>query len=209
MSRTTGEHPTPRWSGSRPKGLLLGTLAITLGVVGAAAGQLTLAVFTDQGSVEATFSTGSVVLDADKIAALTLSAGALMPGDAVTDGVVVENDGTAELRYSVSASSTNADDKGLRDVLALTVKTVDATTAETPCDDFDGTTLVDSVLGASTAALGAPAAGLDDGDRTLGAGVSETLCFRISLPLGAGTQYQGATTTTTFTFAAEQTANNP
>ena len=181
-----------------------------LTLVGLGAGQLSLALFTDTESVDATFSTGTIILDAAKIDALTLTTSAMMPGDSVTDDVVVENDGTAQLRYALTTSSTNADGKALRDVLTLTVKTIDATTPGTPCDNFDGTTvLAATVLGASGAGFGDPAPGDDTGDRTLDAATNETLCFRVSLPSGTGNAYQGAATTTTFTFDAEQTANNP
>ena len=133
-----------------------------------------------------------------------------MPGDMVTDDVIVENDGSAQLRYAMSTSSTNADAKALRDVLTLTVKTIDVTTPGTPCDNFDGSsTLYSGVIGASTAGFGSPAAGAQAGDRTLDAAANETLCFRVTLPSGTGDAYQGASTTTTFTFDAEQTANNP
>jgi predicted ribosomally synthesized peptide with SipW-like signal peptide len=181
-----------------------------LAVIGIGAGQLSLALFTDQETVAGTFDTGSIVLDDVKIDALTLSTGAMMPGDSVTDGVVVENDGTAQLRYAMSTTSTNPDAKSLRDVLTLTVKTIDVTTPGTPCDNFDGTTvLAATVLGASGAGFGSPTAGAQGGDRVLNGGTNETLCFRASLPSGTGNAYQSATTTTTFTFDAEQTANNP
>ena len=86
----------------------------------------------------------------------------------------------------------------------------DATTPLTPCDNFDGvSTLYNGVLGASTAAFGNPAPGDQGADRVLNAGANETLCFRVTLPSGTGNAYQGATTTTTFTFDAEQTASNP
>jgi hypothetical protein len=169
---------------------------------------LTLALFTDQETVTADFSTGTIALDAAKIDALVLTTSGLMPGDQVTDDVVVENDGNAELRYAMSTSSTDPGGT-LRAVLTLTVKTVDATTPLVPCDDFDGaSTLYDGVLGASTAAFGDPTAGDDTGDRTLAAGANETLCFRVTLPSGTGNGYQGTSTTTTFTFDAEQTASN-
>jgi spore coat-associated protein N len=171
---------------------------------------LSIALFTDQESSSSSFTTGTIILDDVKIDALVLTTSALMPGDSVTDDVVVENDGTAELRYAMTTSSTNADSKALRDALSLTVKTVDVTTSGTPCNDFDGaTTLYNGVLGASTAAFGDPAAGDDTGDRTLAAGANETLCFRVSLPSSTGNGAQGATTTTTFTFDAEQTSSNP
>ena len=171
---------------------------------------LTLALFTDQETVSADFTTGTILLDAVKIDALVLTTSGLMPGDSVTDDVVVENDGTAQLRYAMTSASTNGDGLNLRDVLTLTVKTIDVTTPGTPCDNFDGSsTLYSGVLGAATAGFGNPAAGSQTGDRTLNAGANETLCFRVSLPSGTGNGYQGATTTTTFTFDAEQTANNP
>ena len=171
---------------------------------------LTFALFTDQETVAADFTTGTIILDAVKIDALVLTTTALMPGDTITDDVVVENDGTAQLRYAMTTASTNADSKALRDVLTLTVKTIDVTLPATPCDNFDGTTvLAATVLGASTAAIGDPAPGDQGSDRALNAGANETLCFRITLPAGTGNAYQGATTTTTFTFDAEQTASNP
>ena len=48
-----------------------------------------------------------------------------------------------------------------------------------------------------------------EGDRTLAGATSETLCFQASLPVGTSNTFQGAATTATFTFSAEQTSNNP
>ncbi|HVL54598.1 MAG TPA: TasA family protein [Vitreimonas sp.] len=185
-------------------------LAGGLAALSLAAGQLSLALFTDQETVDAAFASGSVALDADRIDALTLTASAMVPGDSVTDDVVVENDGTVQLRYALSTTSTNADSKGLRTVLTLAIKTIDVTTPETPCDNFDGSTvLAATALGASGTGFGNPAAGSHSGDRTLNAGASETLCFRVTLPSSTGSAYQSASTTTTFTFDAEQTSSNP
>jgi predicted ribosomally synthesized peptide with SipW-like signal peptide len=171
---------------------------------------LTFALFTDQETVAADFTTGTIILDAVKIDALVLTTAALMPGDTITDDVVVENDGTAQLRWAMTTASTNPDGKALRDALTLTVKTIDVVTPLVPCDNFDGTTvLASTVLGASSAAIGNPAPGDQGADRVLNAGANETLCFRVTLPSGTGNAYQGATTTTTFMFDAEQTASNP
>jgi len=38
---------------------------------------------------------------------------------------------------------------------------------------------------------------------------NEVLCFRFTLPIGTGNALQNQSTTATFTFDAEQTANNP
>jgi predicted ribosomally synthesized peptide with SipW-like signal peptide len=196
--------------GRRRRRRLVGLLVLAVLVVqGLGAGYLTLALFTDQETVTADFTTGTIILDAAKIDALVLTTSALMPGDTVTDDVVVENDGTAQLRYAMTTSSTNADGLGLRTVLTLTVKTIDVSTPLTPCNDFDGSsTLYNGVLGATTAGFGDTTAGGQAGDRTLDAGANETLCFRITLPGGTLNAFQGAATTTTFTFDAEQTANN-
>lgn len=192
---------------SRRRGLSL--LAPMLAMVGIGAGSLSLALFTDSASTDATFTAGTISLDPTDIASMSLSTGALLPGDVLTDDVTITNDGTAELRYSASISSTNTDGLGLRSVLSLAVRQVDVTTPSTPCDDFDGAVVVASTTLDSGAAFGNAAAGADSGDRTLAAASSETLCFRVSLPLATGNAYQGATTTTTFSFSAEQTANNP
>lgn len=197
-------------SGDRRRRWLMAVATGSLALVSLGAGQFSLALFTDQETVAGTFSSGSVILDDVKIDALTLTTSGMVPGDTVTDDVVVENDGTVQLRYSLSTSSTNADTKGLRDVLTLTIKTIDVTTPATPCDNFDGTSvLAATALGAATAGFGSPTAGAQAGDRTLNAAANETLCFRVTLPSATGNAYQAASTTTTFTFDAEQTANNP
>jgi hypothetical protein len=60
----------------------------------------------------------------------------------------------------------------------------------------------------SAGAVGDASQGSQAGDRSLDAATSEILCFRVSLPSSTGNAFQGATTTATFTFSAEQTANN-
>jgi len=197
---------TPLTGKRRPgrKFLLLAGLA----VMSLSAGQMSLAIFTDQETVPATFSTGSIILDDVKIDALTLTTSAMMPGDTVTDDVVVENDGSSQLRYAVSATTTNPDTKDLRSQLTLTVKGLDVDGIT--CGSFDGTSiLAATVLGATTTILGSPTQGAQAGDRNLAAAANETLCFRVSLPSGTGNAYQSATAVTTFTFDAEQTSSNP
>ena len=181
----------------RTRVLALGMTA--LAAISVSAGASSLAFFTDTDSVDAGFSSGSIVLDATKVDALTFSAGVMMPGDSKTGEVIVENDGTGQLRYDVGAASTNPDSKDLRSILTLTVKGVDGDGVG--CGSFDGASVFASAAVGATASVAS--------DRVLNAGASETLCLRVSLPSGTGNVFQSATTTTTFTFDAEQTANNP
>lgn len=170
----------------------------------------TLAMFTDTDAVAAnTFTAGKISLSTNPTTA-AVSFANMMPGDTVTNPVVVTNDaGSAALRYAVSSVATNTDTKGLKDQLVLTVKT-GVTTCTTA--GFTATGIVAYTGDLDSAAgkiIGDSAQGAQAGDRTLAIGASETLCFQVNLPLATGNTYQSATTTATFTFDSEQTANNP
>lgn len=199
-------HKKPFW---------LGLTALTVASLSVGT-MYSLALFTDQQTDNSTFTTGTIVLDSTKIAAMDLTSSLMMPGDTKRSPVTVENIGTAQLRYAVSQTSTNADSKNLRSALLATVKTADAgggtdfASDGDYCDDASGTSLrASAALGASGNLVGDPTQGSQSGDRTLAAASNEVLCFYVNLPLSAANSLQGATTTTTFTFDAEQTANNP
>jgi predicted ribosomally synthesized peptide with SipW-like signal peptide len=188
-------------------------LALSVGLLGATAAAVTmgtLAVFTDSQPIGAnTFTTGTVDISTAPTTALVTYAN-MAPGDTVTNSIVVTNSGSLNLRYAVSSTATNTDAKALKDQLVLTVKTIDVTTPGTPCDNFDGTTLYTGDLDSTAGKIiGDTAQGGQAGDRTLNTGTNETLCFKADLPLASGDTFQNATTTATFTFAAEQTKNNP
>jgi predicted ribosomally synthesized peptide with SipW-like signal peptide len=189
--------------------LMLGA-ALTVASIGVAA--TTMAVFTDTETVDATFTSGTIILDPAKIDALTLTSTAMMPGDVITGSVDVENDGSAQLRYSLNTTSTSVAGPGggvLNAALLVEVKTIDATTPVTKCNDFDGTALQASeALGASNIMFGSVSPTVGTGDRIVAAAATDVLCIRVSLPLATGDTFQGATAVTTFTFNAEQTANN-
>lgn len=124
---------------------------------------------------------------------------AIFPGASGSATLNVSNGGTGALRYAMTTAATNADGKGLRDQLELTV-----TAGACP-----GAGVLSGPGALSAAAFGNPAQGPHAGDRVLAAGTSEDLCFAWSLPLATGNAFQAAATTATFTFDAEQTANNP
>ena len=179
----------------RRRAAIAAIASLTLGTVGATA--VSLATFTDSKTSSGSFTSGTIVLGASPATLFTLTS--IMPGDSGSASLTVSNAGTGQLRYAITSSSTNADSKNLRDQIALTVKAG-------ACPGT-GAALFSGAL--SAAALGDVTAGNQTGDRTLAAAASEQLCFAWSLPIATGNAYQGAATTTTFTFTAEQTANNP
>lgn len=187
-------------------------LGATLMVSTIGIGAASLAVFTDTKTDNSTFTAGTIILDATKIAAMDLTNAALMPGAVVSGSVDVENDGTAQLRYSLNTTSTSvAGPNGgvLNSVLTIAVRGVDIDTVG--CGSFDGTLLNSSateVLGAANVMFGDVSPTVGTGDITVAAGATHLLCLRVTLPLATNEVYQGAAATTTFTFNAEQTANN-
>jgi hypothetical protein len=174
----------------------------------------TTALFTDSAPITGNlFTNGTIALSTSPTSALVTLTG-MMPGDTVTAPVTVTSGATSDaLRYAISATATDADSPAplhLKDQLVMTVKTVDATTPASPCNDFDGTSLYTGDLdGAAGKVVGDSAAGAQAGDRALAGNSSEILCFRVTLPSNTGNGFKLATTTATFTFDAEQTKNNP
>ncbi|MBI5033358.1 MAG: hypothetical protein HZB51_22790 [Chloroflexi bacterium] len=181
------------------------TLFVIAGIL-ATFSLLASAYFTAQATVSNnTFTTGTLNLTvAPTTSALTFNN--MAPGDAVTAPITVTNSGSLQLRYAMTSASTNTDSKNLAAQMTLQIKS-GVTTCTSAGFGVDGTSIYSGTLAA--ALFGDPAQGTQVGDRTLNASASEALCFRADLPSNSGNAYQGATTTTTFTFSAEQTANNP
>ena len=192
----------------RTRARLAASALMVLALVAAWSGDA-LAAFTAQSSTGPTTVTAGTVQVSINPTSAVLSYTGMLPGDSVTNGIVVTNSGSAALRYAISSSATNADTKALKDQLVLTVKSVDVTTPAAPCDNFAGSQLYTGDLDSTAGKLvGDSTQGAQTGDRTLGAGAAETLCLRATLPLATAATYQGATTTATFAFTSEQTANN-
>jgi predicted ribosomally synthesized peptide with SipW-like signal peptide len=172
----------------------------------------TFALFTDQEALgNNLFNTGKIDLSLGTSSAL-LTASAMMPGDSVgpTALTVSNAAGSSALRYAVSVatSTTDSPSKNLDQALQLVVKAADVGGG---CTAFTGTQLYSGDLAATSSAgkvIGNAASGNDTGDRALGVNGTETLCFKVSLPSSAGNSVASANTTATFTFTAEQTANN-
>ncbi len=175
--------------------LLAALSALTLG-----AGSFSLALFTDTDSSTWSFTTGSIDIESNP--AVMTAIPAMMPGDVAADSLTIVNNGTATLRYAMTTVATNA----LGGQLTVAVRAEDAGGG---CAAFTGAVIVAAGTVLNGAALGNPAQGAQAGDRTLAGGASEVLCFRVTLPLSTNNTFQAATSLATFSFAAEQTANNP
>ena len=181
----------------RRRPLLLGGLTL-LSLLCLGAGLPSIAVWTDSEGATGAFSTGSVDLTLNPTALFSVTG--IGPGQSGSATLAVTNSGTMALRYALSTSATNGDSKDLRSQLQLTI------TAGT-CPGSGSPLYGAGALG--SAAFGSATQGADTGDRALAAGASENLCFAWSLPSNTANSYQSATTTATFTFAAEQTVANP
>lgn len=174
--------------------LLLASSVATIG-----AGAMSLAVFTDSKASSGSWTTGTVVLNRDT--AVLFNSGSILPGDSGSQDLTISNGGTADLRWAMSSSSAST--PNTKNLAAQLGFTVTAGTCAAP-----GATLFSGTLAA--AAIGDTAQGAQAGDRTLTAGSSESLCLSWSFAKAfADNTYQGVSDATTFTFAAEQVANNP
>ena len=195
---------------------MLRKMLASLGVVApvaALAATGTFALFTDQEALGSNlFATGKIDLALGTTSAVVTASG-MMPGDVVgpTALTVSNGAGSSALRYAMSVSTATSDNpsKGLDQALQLVVRTKDTDTSG--CANGNGTVLYTGDLAGTATArklIGDATSGSQSGDRALAVNGSEVLCFRVSLPLSASNAVAGANTTATFTFDAEQTANN-
>ena len=172
--------------------LLLGLTTVSIG-----AGLFSLAIFTDSDASGGSFASGTIDIEANPVVAFTVTN--MVPGDTSTAPLTISNAGTAALRYALTSVATTT----LGDALTLEIRALG-----TSCAAFDGGVVL-AATALDGAAFGDPTQGADAGDRVLAAAANEVLCFRVTLPLASGNTLQGLTSTATFTFDAEQTANNP
>lgn len=176
-------------------------VVLALGTLSSAVWASTYATFTDSATADSTFTAGSVDLviggdTSDAYAFTSLSSSNLKPGDVVYAPLTVANPGTLGFTYSMTSSSTD-DGKALKNTLRLGAKLV----ANAGACDSGG---VGYGASATTVMAEGAISSAAISSRSLAAGGSEVLCFKVELPSTAGDALQGATTTTTMTFAATQ-----
>lgn len=194
--------------GSLGRLVLTGLIFVT--AIGAGVTSVTGALFTDSDAVGGnTFSTGTVLLDASPTTAV-VALSAMAPGDVDNGQMAVTNNGSLELRYAVTSTTT---ENTLAAQLDLTIwaETAEAVVDGTCAASAPGTVLYGPASLGSTAGvdvIGDPSAGGQAGDRVLAASAAEVMCFRAELPLASDNTFQGLTSTATLAFASEQTSNN-
>lgn len=177
------------------RALLAAGTAVGIGAV------LTLAAWTDSGSVSGTFSTGSVDIKLDGVdTSPTVASLALTnakPGDVTYAPLEVTNEGTIDFTYTITPSITTASTSTplLESVLLVSVRIVDSVCDATTFAASSDTALAERALNVTTATSSRPL------EATTG---SEVLCFKVELPSDASSAVQAQTTTATFTFLATQ-----
>ncbi|PRZ42468.1 putative ribosomally synthesized peptide with SipW-like signal peptide [Antricoccus suffuscus] len=198
MTVTAASHPKHRF---RIRALLAIGAVVGLGAA------LTMAAFTDEGNVGATFSTGSLDISFDQppgtnqgpesapyTTTLGIAAGKL--GSVAVAPLQVNNSGSLAFTYGMT--TTAAGDTGLAGALKVTVA-VAATTCTQAGGLVGGTVIIDGVTGLKNATMAAT--------RPLAPAANEILCFKVELPdIPANNvpAIQGKTTTATFKFTATQ-----
>jgi spore coat-associated protein N len=164
--------------------ILLGASLATLG-----AGTMSLAVFTSSDTSTGAWSTGTIAIDAkpDNDPTVAFTSGDMYPGDKGQQTITVKNTGTGELRYDMSTALDDPD--GLLAAMTLDVN--------------------EGACGGSVPASSGTFGTASLSNIVLASGDTDTYCFVWGLPGSAGNGLQGTSGQATFTFDAEQTANNP
>ena len=178
-----------------PKKRVLAFGTVALAAVSLTTGLSSLAIFTDtQTNTGSAFVTGTIDIAVTPSATAFFDVPNMMPGDDVTRFVTVENNGTSQLRWSVESTSTTGTG-GLMNQIDFQIGEMNSTA----CASWDGSSPDSSGTLASIEWL----------DQVLDSADSVGVCFRAALPLSTGDAFQDTDADTSFTFSAEQTANNP
>ncbi len=156
----------------------------------------------------------SAELGPNQLAAATLSVGpgrgtldltviGMAPGDEARGRIDVVNDGTLPLRYSLSAAFVGTSAGGLRLADQLLIELWHATTCASRPPTTSSVLTPKQILGDTVNLFGTPATGQDPGDRILDVDRTDTLCYRIQLPLDAANGVAGQTVLQQFVVDAE------
>lgn len=166
------------------------------------------ALFTDQQSTgAATLSTGTIAITLGGDYTTAFPTSGMMPGDSKYGTITVLNGGN-ESRLSAAATWGTAN--ALSAATEITMVEIASTDTCDAAAVSGGTALNASTTTAGTtlAMFGDSATGQDAGDQTLAASDTKYYCVQLALPSATGNSVKSLTTDLSFTFDAEQTANN-
>ncbi len=183
---------------------LLLTAVMVVGVLSGFVQGGTTAYYTSAVSTSSRFTAGTVELT-QSVTSGSFVISDLTPGDSITIEVKIENSGDVSLRYAMTIPSTTATGANLIFFNALDAVVWDRAQSSGSCANTPGGILHSGSLGQASFGL-TPAGGGSNANRLLDAGVSEYLCFKVTLPDTEGVAHQGATADVTYTFKAFQAA---
>jgi predicted ribosomally synthesized peptide with SipW-like signal peptide len=164
----------------------------------------TFAYWTDEVTIAGTsFTAGNIDLkvnNANSYATTTLSMSAMVPGNTSAEVLIVNNSGTAPLKYALAGGLTGTDAAAYNTAAALKLTIVSGgtrlgTANTSTCTG--GTVIVNAVALTSTTTTAI------FGSRPtipLAAAGTESLCFQVGLDAAAPSSLQNKTATATFTF---------
>ncbi|MCW2792785.1 MAG: hypothetical protein JWO76_1883 [Nocardioides sp.] len=182
--------------------------ALSMGVVLSVAATGTFAFWTDSSTITGTtFTGGSIKLNLkdgtganpfahDLTGYASLNLATMVPGNSTAAVITVKNAGTAALTFLASSSATNPDTLNLAGALVVKVTADAATGGSGLAVTCPGTAIASSGTSLNGSLLTTPIA--------LAATTTTTICVQVTLPSGANTSLQGATTNATLTFTGTQ-----
>ena len=193
----------------KPRYLIAGIALV--GVAGAGIGSIaSSALFTDtESTTAATITSGTIAITAGGDYNSYFPTSSMMPGDDKYGIITIANgNGAARLSSTANWSVANALTTDLE------IRMVSATSTSTCTSSTDFSSPLNSVVkpasssATSFAMFGSATAGDQTGDQTLAVNTTYYYCVNVKMPTSMPTAAQGDTSDLTFTFNAEQTANN-
>lgn len=162
-------------------------IALVVGAITSVGVAGTYAEFTAQSANPGnTFSAATIALSTDHPSNSIFSATNMVPGDSITRTVEVQNSGTADFTYTITASDENAPSNALWTDLTNGLQITAA----------DGST---QLYSGPISQLTQVSTGV-----TLGPGAAQTLTFTVSLPTSADNSLQGLSDSILITLKATQ-----
>jgi len=196
----------------KPRYLIAGIALV--GVAGVGIGSIaSSALFTDtESTTAATITSGTIAITAGGDYNSYFPTSSMMPGDDKY-GIISIANGNGAARMSSTANWSVANDLTTDLEIRMVSLGTNSSATCTISTDFSSP-LNSAVKPASSSAtsivmFGDSTAGSQTGDQTLAVNTTYYYCVNVKMPSSMPTAAQGDTSDLTFTFNAEQTANNP